>query len=187
LKRRSKRKAVRNVNCCSPFSIDTRDLRRLPACQILENPASPFAWPGTNLHREARIRPVQLGAQEVPGHKATTFPSSDQRLPIGPNGYLILANVLGEEVVLEGNHLGFEGFEVTAGSSRCIFHHTHDVVLRDLLVRSCPAHGILSADEGSGSLTLEYSEIAICGNGSTQHSLYITSDQNAYPDFSFRM
>ncbi len=88
---------------------------------------------------------------------------------------------------IQGSHFVLEGFEVTSGSFRCIFHHAHNVVLRDLYVHSCPAHGILSADEGSGSLTLEYSEIAFSGNGSTQHALYITSDQNAFPGSRFRM
>lgn len=90
-------------------------------------------------------------------------------------------------VEIQGDHFVFEGFEVTAGSFRCVYHHAHDVVLRDLYVHSCPAHGILSADEDSGSLTLEYSEVAFCGNGAGQHCLYITSDQNVHPGSRFLM
>lgn len=90
-------------------------------------------------------------------------------------------------IEIQADHFVLEGFEVTAGSFRCVFHHADDLTLRDLYVHDCPAHGILSADEDSGSLTLEYSEIARCGNGSSQHALYVTSDQNAHPGSVFRM
>lgn len=90
-------------------------------------------------------------------------------------------------IEIQSDHFVLEGFEVTGGSFRCVYHHADEVVLRDLYVHDCPAHGILSADEDSGSLTLEHSEIAYAGNGSSQHALYITSDQNAHPGSVFRM
>ena len=58
------------------------------------------------------------------------------------------------------DHVVLEGFEITGGSSRCVFVHAHDIILRDLLIRDCPQMGILSADQDSGSLTLENSEAA---------------------------
>ncbi len=85
------------------------------------------------------------------------------------------------------HHVVFEAFEITGGSSRCVFIEADDVTLRDLLVHDCPAHGILSADLGSGSLTLEYSEIHHAGSGTTRHALYIQSDEVAYPGSVFRM
>ena len=81
----------------------------------------------------------------------------------------------------------FEGFEVTGGTSRCIFHQSDDLTLRDLVVHDCPAQGILGADWGSGSLTLEHSEIYRCGAGTTSHQIYIGMDQVNYPDSVFRM
>lgn len=85
------------------------------------------------------------------------------------------------------DHIVFEGFELTGGSSRCVFVHARDVVLRDLLVRDCPGQGILSADLDTGNLTLEYSEIRNSGAGSGQHSLYIQSDEVSNPGSAFRM
>ena len=58
-----------------------------------------------------------------------------------------------------------EGLEITGGSSRCLYHHADDVVARDLVIHGCPAHGLLGADNDSGSLTLEYSELYDCGSG----------------------
>ena len=90
-------------------------------------------------------------------------------------------------IEIQSDHFVLQGFEVTGGSFRCVYHHADDVVLRDLYVHDCPAHGILGADEDSGSLTLEYSEITRAGNGTSQHAVYVTSDQNAYPGSVFRM
>lgn len=85
------------------------------------------------------------------------------------------------------DHVVMEGLEFTGGSSRCVFVHAHDVVLRDLLVRNCPAQGILAADQHTGNLTLEYSEIRNSGAGSGQHALYIQSDEVSNPGSVFRM
>jgi hypothetical protein len=90
-------------------------------------------------------------------------------------------------IELAADHLVFEGFEVTGGSFRCVYHHAHDVTIRDVYIHDCPAHGLLGADEDSGSLTLEYSEITRCGNGTSQHAIYVTSDQNNHEHSVFRM
>ena len=90
-------------------------------------------------------------------------------------------------IELAANHVVFEGFEVTGGSFRCVFHHADDITVRDVYIHDCPAHGLLGADTDSGSLTLEFSEIARAGNGSSQHAIYVTSDQDAYPGSVFRM
>lgn len=85
------------------------------------------------------------------------------------------------------DHVVLEGFEITGGTSRCVFVNARDVVLRDLLVRDCPGQGILSSDLYSGNLTLEYSEIRNAGAGSSQHALYIQSDEVSNPGSVFRM
>lgn len=87
----------------------------------------------------------------------------------------------------QSNHVLFEGFEVTGGPNSCIFSEAHDVTVRDVIVRDCPGHGILGADRLSGSFTLEYSEIRNAGNGVGQHSIYMQSDEVAYPGSVFRM
>lgn len=87
----------------------------------------------------------------------------------------------------QSDHLVFEGFEVTGGSARCILQGAHDVTVRDSVIHGCAAHGILSTDQMSGSFTLEYSEIYAAGNGTSQHALYIQSDEIAHPGSLFRM
>ena len=85
------------------------------------------------------------------------------------------------------DHVVLEGLEFTGGSSRCVYVNAANVVLRDLLVRDCPAHGILSSDQYSGSITLEYSEIRTSGAGDGRHALYIQTDEIANPGSIFRM
>lgn len=87
----------------------------------------------------------------------------------------------------QSNHVVVEGFEITGGSARCLFVHAAEILLRDLLVRDCTGQGILSSDQDSGSLTLEYSEIRNAGGGDSRHALYIQTDEVAYPGAVFRM
>lgn len=85
------------------------------------------------------------------------------------------------------NHYVFENLELTQGSYRCFFHHAADITLRGSLVHDCPGHGLLGADEGSGTLLLEYTEFYHCGNGDQQHTVYMATDQTRYPGAVFRM
>jgi hypothetical protein len=90
-------------------------------------------------------------------------------------------------IEIAANHIVFEGFDVTGGSSRCVFHHGHEITIRDTVIHDCPAHGILGADSDSGSLTLEYSEVYRTGSGDRLHQIYMATDQSAYPGAVFRM
>ncbi|MGE0641886.1 MAG: hypothetical protein AB7G12_10940 [Thermoanaerobaculia bacterium] len=90
-------------------------------------------------------------------------------------------------IEIQSDHFVLESFEIRRGTFRCVYHHSDDLTLRDLFVHDCEAHGILSADEDSGSLTVEYTEVSRAGNGTTQHGLYVTSDQNAHPGSVFRL
>ena len=85
------------------------------------------------------------------------------------------------------DHYVFEGFDVTGGTARCIFHQANNLTIRDVVVHDCPAQGILGADEGSGSLLLEYTEVHHCGNGTSQHQIYMATDEVHYPGSVFRM
>ena len=85
------------------------------------------------------------------------------------------------------NHVVFEGFEVRGGTSTCVFSEAHDITVRDALITACPSHGILGADQNSGSFTLEYSEFSHTGAGTTRHSVYMQSDEVAYPGAMFVM
>lgn len=129
-------------------------------------------------------------------YQPVVFPFENAGAPADPIVVRGVRNAAGLRPVLSGgtntveiqsNHFVLEGFEISGGSFRCVFHHAHDVLLRDLYIHDCPAHGLLGADEDSGSLTLEYSELAHAGNGTNQHMIYMTTDQNAYPGSVFRM
>jgi MYXO-CTERM domain-containing protein len=90
-------------------------------------------------------------------------------------------------VELMGDHYVLEGFEITGGSSRCVFHHADDVVIRDVVIHDCPRQGVLGADQDSGSLLLEYCEIYRAGGGDRDHQVYMSTDQIAHPGSVFRM
>ncbi len=85
------------------------------------------------------------------------------------------------------NHYVFENLELTGGGYRCFFHHAHDITLRSSVVHDCPGHGLLGADEGSGTLLLEYTEFYHCGNGDQHHTVYMATDETRYPGSVFRM
>jgi hypothetical protein len=87
----------------------------------------------------------------------------------------------------QSNYVVFEGFEVTGGTARCILQGAHEVTVRDSVIHACAGHGILGTDQFSGSFTLEYSEIYDAGAGTSQHPLYIQSDEIAWPNAVFRM
>jgi MYXO-CTERM domain-containing protein len=86
-----------------------------------------------------------------------------------------------------GDHYVFEGLDLTAGSFRCFFHHAHDIVLRDAVIHDCPKHGILGADNDSGSLLLEYTEVHHTGEGTQHHQIYMATDESTHPGSVFRM
>jgi hypothetical protein len=86
-----------------------------------------------------------------------------------------------------GDHYLFQGFDVTGGSSRCVFHHADDITIHGAVIHDCPTHGLLGADEDSGSLTLENSEVYRCGSGDTHHQIYMATDETAHPGAVFRM
>jgi hypothetical protein len=87
----------------------------------------------------------------------------------------------------QGNFYEVENIEVTGADFRCIFHHGHAITIRDSLVHDCPRHGILGADEDSGSLTLIRVEVYGCGGGDRDHQIYMATDESAYPGSVFHM
>ncbi len=85
------------------------------------------------------------------------------------------------------DHYVFEGLELTGGSSRCFFHHAHDITLRGSVVHDCPKQGVLGADQDSGSMLMEYTEVYNCGGGTFDHQIYMATDEAAHPKSTFRM
>jgi hypothetical protein len=91
------------------------------------------------------------------------------------------------------DHLVFEGFEVSGngdtatGTFRCIYHHAHDIVIRDSEIHDCPRHGILGADNDSGSLYVEYTEVRNAGSNGGNHAIYMATDEIAHPGSVFRL
>jgi hypothetical protein len=97
--------------------------------------------------------------------------------------------IAGGETTVEvsGDHYVLEGLEITGGSRRCLFHHADDLTVRDTIVHHCPEHGVLGADDGSGSLTLSYVEVHHAGHGDGAHPIYVATDEEAHPRSVFRM
>ncbi len=89
------------------------------------------------------------------------------------------------------HHMVFEGFEVTGGEQVCLRHMANDITVRDTVVHHCKRHGILGADEQSGTLLLDHVEVDHAGgkfdNESTKHPVYIATDSEAFPGSVFRM
>ncbi len=90
-------------------------------------------------------------------------------------------------IALNASHYVLEQLDVSGGSSRCIFHHGDGITVRNTVVHDCPAQGILGADTGSGSLTLERVEVHHSGQGTQRHQIYIATDEQMYPNAVFRM
>jgi hypothetical protein len=88
---------------------------------------------------------------------------------------------------VQANHIIIEGFDISGGSARCIFHHGHDLTISDSVVHDCANHGILGADEDSGSLLLDRVELYACGNSTNKHPIYIATDEKTHPGSVFRM
>ncbi len=88
-----------------------------------------------------------------------------------------------------GDHYEFTSLEITGGSSRCFFHHANDIVIRDAYVHNCPKQGILGADNDSGSILIEYTEVTHCGGGNPtlDHQIYMATDETAFPGSVFRL
>jgi hypothetical protein len=94
-----------------------------------------------------------------------------------------------ENIEIDGNRSGGNRFDANqlTGTHRLVRTQSDDITLRNVYLRNCPAHGILSNDESSGSLTLEYSEVADCGNADTRHSVYISTDPTSFPGATCRV
>ena len=88
---------------------------------------------------------------------------------------------------VQADHVVVEGLELTGGTFRCFYHHGDDLTLRDSVVHDCAAHGVLGADQDSGSLLMEFVEVYRTGNGTSQHQVYMATDEVAHPGSVFRM
>ena len=124
--------------------------------------------------------PATLDFQGTPEQKITIrgVRGADGQRPIIAGGSTTL-DVMSSHVVLR--------VDITGGSRRCVFHHANDVTIRDSVIHDCVQDGIIGADNDSGSLTLESSEIDHNGSGDRFHQIYMTTDQNAHPGSVFRM
>jgi hypothetical protein len=90
-------------------------------------------------------------------------------------------------IEIAGDHHVVERLDVSGGTARCFYHHAHDVVLRDTVIHDCPAHGLLGADDDSGSLLADGIEVARSGDGDREHSIYMATDEDAHPGSVFTL
>jgi hypothetical protein len=90
-------------------------------------------------------------------------------------------------IEVAGDHHVVERLDLSGGSSRCFYHHAHDVVLRDTLIHDCPGHGLLGADNDSGTLLAERIEVVRSGEGQYEHPIYMATDETTHPGAVFRL
>ncbi|HEY6175305.1 MAG TPA: hypothetical protein VIX73_12700, partial [Kofleriaceae bacterium] len=94
-------------------------------------------------------------------------------------------------LLLNANHVVMESFEVIGDggdTNYCVVHKADDVVLRDFVIHNCLHQGgLVGNDFGSGSLTLEYSELYHNGKGASSHQIYMATDETMYPGSVFRI
>jgi hypothetical protein len=107
---------------------------------------------------------------------------------------------------VDSDHVVFENLEITNGANAdrtvptaCVFNQAHEVTLRRVKVRDCANHGILGADLGSGSLTLEEVEVTTsgcdvtlvpamtCSSTALKHPIYVATDPDAHPGSTLRI
>ncbi len=129
------------------------------------------------------VNPQHSGTTEAP----VTFRGMpvDGRRPHFRGGNNTLHN-RASHVVFENLELSGTG-NTSSGTFRCFFHQGTGVVLRGLYIHDCPRQGLLGADQGSGSLTMEYSVVMNIGSGGRNHAIYMATDEVAYPGSVFRL
>lgn len=156
-------------------------------------PGKAFATLGAVVGRLKPGDTVQVypGAAPYAGGVAFTRPGTAQ-MPILIKGVrqggVRPALVGGASTVEFGaDHYVFDGFDLSGGTSQVVSHHAHGIIIRDTFIHDGPSHGVLSADANSGSLTLDYVEVARCGAGQYRHPIYVATDETAHPGAAFRM
>ncbi len=93
-------------------------------------------------------------------------------------------------VLFYANHFVFENFEVIGDGDEnhsCLVNKADQVTVRNVVVHGCGRHGLLGADDESGSLTVEYSEFYANGGGLYYHQIYAATDEATYPGSVFRL
>ena len=157
----------------------TRTCRPWPACST---PATWSSWTVTPPTPDAIFRrpgaagnPIVIRGISVNGKRPV--------ISGGTNTVHFRTDVIGTGA----DHYVLDGVEITGGSGRCLFHQSNDLTLRNVVVHDCPAQGILGADWGSGSITIDHSEVYRCGGGGYDHQIYIGMDEDNYPGGVFRM
>jgi hypothetical protein len=123
------------------------------------------------------------------------------------------SNDVGGALKFEGaHHMVLDSFEITNGFNAqstnvpaqaraqalyCLSNQANHVQLRRSKVFDCLNHGILGADEGSGSLTLDQVEVTTagcdqakgmqCQSNAIKHPVYVATDPQAFPGSVLRV
>lgn len=158
--------------------------------KILEvGPGKTFA----SLSAAAASNTLTAGDTILVYHSSTAYGSTRLTRPGTAANKITIRGVpsaLGERPIISGgantieaaaNHYLIENLDIRGGTSRCFFHKANDITLKNSIIRNCPAHGILSADEGSGNLTIDAVEVTASGSGTYEHPVYVTTDQKNFP------
>ena len=103
-------------------------------------------------------------------------------------------------VTLEGSNYAFRNFNVTTSTTSkeraCVYLRADNLFLEDVNISGCPRNGIQGADGevsadkgnwGAGSVTLTSVEVDGCGKGLDYHQIYMSTDEDNYPNSVFLM
>src|SRR5262245_27826922 len=150
------------ASCGDPLDATSEVSQPLTVYQV--GPGKPYATlqAVASLLRPGDVVEVQGGPTYAGGVRLMRSGTASQKITIrGVRSAGARPKLSGgtNTVEVNANYVVFEGFELTGGTSRCFYHHGHEIMVRDTVIHDCPSHGVLGADSGSGSLTLEYSEI----------------------------
>ena len=92
---------------------------------------------------------------------------------------------------IEVDYHTFDGFDISGGQAACVFHRGNGIVIRDTIIHGCPRHGLIGADDGSGSLTMSYCEVTDSGaeieGENLKHPIYMATDEVVHPGSVFRL
>ncbi len=153
------------------------DVKTIAAGDVIEVDGN-VTYPGGVYIRASgtAAAPVTIRGVKVNGVRPKVSGSGAAGGPVEGLGFTVRA----DNVIVEG-------FDITASTSACFLHKGHNVTLRDSVVHDCPSHGLLSADDESGSLTLDTVEFHHSGQGDKRHQIYVAADETTHPGSVFRM
>jgi hypothetical protein len=159
----------------------TRTYRQLTDVAGLLNPGDIVEVDGGATYNPVTFQRPGSAAQRI---VIRGIPAGGQRPIISgsdANGYTLYLRTASVQM----GYYTIESFEIANGSQACIRNMARDVIYRDIIVRDCARHGLLSHDYNSGNLTVLNSTFTRIGGTysgeNLKHPIYVTTAQDTLP------